>query len=173
MPTEMNKTLTLTLFESAARISEVLDLRIGDVEFDYVRDEDNKPTLIATLHFGRVKGDIQKQPVVLSMFAAELKHWIDYHPYKNETTAYIFYSTRNPKTHIDPSVVWGNLKNAGIKAGIKKRVNPHWLRHAMLSYLTNQRNYNEQLLMWRAGWTNRLMARRYIIAVEKLRERNI
>lgn len=162
MPTEMNKALTLTLFESAARISEVLDLRIGDVEFNYVRDKENKPSLMATLHFGRAKGNVLKQPVVLTMFAAELKHWIDYHPQKEEPRAHIFYSTRNPETHIDPSVIWGNLRNAGLKAGVKKKVNPHWLRHSMLSYLANKKNYNEQLLMWRAGWTNTSMARRYI-----------
>lgn len=162
MPTEENRVLTLTLYESAARIGEVLDLKIGDVEFSSVRDRENRPSLIATLHFGRSKGGLKKQPVVLSMFAADLKHWLEYHPYKDDQNAYIFFSVRNPKAHIDKSVVWSNLKNAGKKAGIKKKVNPHWLRHSMLSYLANKRNYNEQLLMWRAGWKNTLMAKRYI-----------
>lgn len=162
MPTEENKVLTLTLYESAARISEVLELRVGDVEFESVRDKENNPSQIAILYFGKSKGDVQKQPVTMVMFSSELNRWIRSHPYKDDSMAYVFFSTKNPTKHIDKSVVWSNLKKAAKKAGIKKKCNPHWLRHSMLSYLANQRNYNEQLLMWRAGWKNTLMAKRYI-----------
>jgi len=162
MATEKNKVLTLTLFESAARISEVLDLRIGDIEFRSVRDKDNNPAQIAILHFGRSKGNIQKQPVTMIMFSPELHRWINSHPYKDDDEAHVFFSTRKPEQHVDKSVVWHALKNAAKNAGIKKKVNPHWLRHSMLSFLANQHRYNEQLLMWRAGWKNTAMAKRYI-----------
>lgn len=162
MPTEKIRVLVLTLFESAARISEVLDLRVDDIEFQSVRDKENKPSQIAILYFGRSKADIQKQPITMVMFASELNRWTQSHPYKNDGTAYVFFSARKPAQHIDKSVVGRNLKQAAERTGIKKKVNPHWLRHSMLSYLANQRNYNEQLLMWRAGWNSTLMAKRYI-----------
>jgi len=54
------------------------------------------------------------------------------------------------------------LKKAKNLTNIKKRVNPHWLRHSGLSFLANELNYNEQLLMWRAGWKNTTMAKRYV-----------
>lgn len=47
-------------------------------------------------------------------------------------------------------------------SNVEKKVNPHWLRHSMLSYCVNVLEYNEQLLMWRAGWKDTAMAKRYV-----------
>jgi site-specific recombinase XerD len=48
---DMNKVIILTLFESCARINELLRLRVGDVVFSSVTDKEGKRNLIATLHF--------------------------------------------------------------------------------------------------------------------------
>ena len=168
---EMYKVITLTLFESCARISEVLGLRVGDVVFSSVRDKGGKRKLIATLYFKRSKGGVRKQPVVLVMFASELKRWVDNHPCKGDKQAWLFPSPYNVDEHITIDCVNYVLWNAGKRLGLKKRLNPHWLRHSGLSFFANQRNYNEQLLMWRAGWTNTTMARRYIHSGAEL-ERN-
>ena len=163
---EMLKSLVLTGFESCARMDkEVLGLKVGDVEFSTVKDNSGKETIIATLHFSRSKGKVLKQPVVISMFAYELKKWLETHPHKDNPQAYLFYSmkyTPDASRPLSYPFVHGMLKRAGRVAEIKKRVNPHWLRHSMLSYLSNVHNYNEQLLMWRAGWKNTAMAKRYI-----------
>jgi site-specific recombinase XerD len=159
---DMYKVITLTLFESCARISELLHLRLGDVIFSSVVDKDGKRKLIATLHFKRAKGNIRKQPVVLTMFASELKRWVENHPFKGDKHACLFPSPYNNNEPVNYNTVGNLLYIAGEKLSIKKRVNPHWFRHSGLSYFANNLNYNEQLLMWRAGWTNTEMAKRYI-----------
>jgi site-specific recombinase XerD/ribosomal protein L40E len=122
---DMYKVATLTLFESCARVSELLHLKKGDVQFHSVTDKEGHRKLIATLYFKRSKGNVPKQPVTRDV--------VEY-------------------------VLW----EAGTKLGIGKRLHPHWLRHSGLSFFANNKNYNEQLLMWRAGWTNTSMAKRYI-----------
>jgi site-specific recombinase XerD len=160
---DMDKVIILTLFESCARISELLGLNLGDVLFNsVVNKEDGNRKLIATLHFKRSKGNIKKQPVVLTMFASELKRWVENHPTKNDGQSPLFPSTYNCHEPIDGETVATFIWNAGERLGIKKRTNPHWFRHSGLSYFANDLNYNEQLLMWRAGWNSTQMAARYI-----------
>ncbi|MEM4713353.1 MAG: tyrosine-type recombinase/integrase [Candidatus Bathyarchaeia archaeon] len=159
---EMNKILILTLYESCARISEVLNLKLGDVQFSSVVDKEGKRKLIATLYFKRSKGGVKKQPVTLIMFASELKRWVDNHPCKGNEQAYLFPSPYNPNEPVSDVNVLITLRNAGKRLGIRKRLNPHWFRHSALSFFANNKNYNEQLLMWRAGWTNTAMTKRYI-----------
>jgi integrase len=157
---EIYKYLILTLFESCARISELLNLKLGDVVFSSVVDKEGKRKLIATLHFKRSKGGVRKQPVVLVMFASDLQRWVQ--SQKGTEQSYLFPSPFLKDEPISHESVETALWNAGQRLGIKKRLHPHWLRHSGLSYFANQKNYNEQLLMWRAGWVNTDMARRYI-----------
>jgi site-specific recombinase XerD len=159
---ELYKPLILTLYESCARISEVLALKCGDAMFSSVMDREGERKLIVTLHFKRSKGGVKKQPVVLVMFASELKRWVDNHPNKGDKQAWLFPSPCNNGEPVAIDNVEIVLWNAGTRLNIKKRLNPHWLRHSGLSYFANNKNYNEQLLMWRAGWTNTSMAKRYI-----------
>jgi len=157
---EMYTVVILTLYESCARISELLGLKVGDVEFSSVRDKEKQRKLIATLYFKRSKGNVPKQPVTLIMFASELKRYINNH--SSDSQSWLFPSPYDSKNPLSNSSVGYNLWNAGTRLGIKKRLNPHWLRHSGLSYFANSKNYNEQLLMWRAGWKNTSMAKRYI-----------
>jgi len=159
---ELYKILILVLFESCARIGELLKLKLGDVVFSSVTDKEGHRKLIATLHFKRSKGGVKKQPVVLVMFASELKRWVDNHQYKGDKQAWLFPSPYNNGEPVTIDTVGVVLWNVGKRLDIKKRTNPHWLRHSGLSFFANNKNYNEQLLMWRAGWTNTSMARRYI-----------
>jgi len=159
---ELYNVAILVLFESCARISEVLSLRLGDVVFSSVTDKEGHRKLIATLHFKRSKGGVKKQSLLLVMFASELKRWIDNHPLKADSRAWLFPSPYDSSEPIDSNSLAYVLWSAGERLGIKKRLNPHWLRHSGLSFFANNKNYNEQLLMWRAGWKNTSMARRYI-----------
>ena len=157
------KTTILTLYECCARVEvEVLRLKLGDVIFSSVRDKEENHLLIATLHFGNSKGDLKKEPVTLSMFASELKAWCENHPDKENGQAWLFPSKLNSNKPISYNTIWSVLRKAKKRTGIRKKVNPHWLRHSSLSYCANELNYNEQLLKWRAGWKNTGMAKRYI-----------
>ena len=161
----MWKAFTLTLFESAARISEVLELRVSDVEFHPVKTKEGEAGLVATLYFKRSKGEVQKEPVAMSMFSVDLKKWWEDHPQKHNPNAYLFYAQKydhNAERSLDITTVRAMLLRAKKITKVKKKVNPHWFRHSMLSYCVNVLNYNEQLLMWRAGWTDTQMAKRYV-----------
>ena len=93
---ELYKVIILTLFESCARISELLQLKLGDIVFDSVVDREDQRKPIATLHFKRSKGGVKKQPVVLVMFASELKRWCNNNPNKTDKQSYLFPSpTKN------------------------------------------------------------------------------
>ena len=157
---ELYKVVTLTLYESCARISEILHLKLGDVVFSSVTDKDGQRKLIAILHFKRSKGNVPKQPVTLIMFASELKRYCNNHP--GDSQSWLFPSPYDSNEPLSKDTVECVLWNAGERLGIKKRTNPQWFRHSGLSYFANHHNYNEQLLMWRAGWKNTTMAKRYI-----------
>jgi site-specific recombinase XerD len=126
---ELYKVLILILYESCARVSEILRLRLGDVAFSSVADKEGHRKLVATLHFKRTKGGVKKQPVLLVMFSSELKRWVDNHPYKGDKQAWLFPSPFNNREPVTIDTVEVNLWNAGNRIGIKKRLNPHWLRH--------------------------------------------
>ena len=117
---EMYKPLTLTLYESCARISEVLHLKLGDVVFSSVTDKEGYRKLIATLHFKRSKGGVKKQPVVLVMFASELKRRIDNHPYKGDKQTWLFPSPCNQGEPVTIDTVEYVLWNSGTRLGIRK-----------------------------------------------------
>jgi integrase len=157
---EMYKVIPLVFFESCARKSEVLGMKLGDVTFTSVLDKENTKRLIATLHFSRSKANVPKQPVTLVMFAYEMKRYCDNHG--GEPGSWLFPSPYGKNKAIGTNVIEELLYESAKKLGIQKRVNPHWFRHSGLSYFANSRNYNEQLLMWRAGWKNTSMAKRYI-----------
>lgn len=155
---ELYKYLILTLFESCARISEILNLKVGDCVFSSVTGKDGKRGLICTLHFKRSKGK-NKQPVTLVMFAADLKRWID--SQKGDEQAYLFPSPVNKGEPISLENIETVTWDAGERLGLKKRCNPHWFRHSGLSFFANSLGHPETLLMVRAGWASTQMAKRY------------
>lgn len=134
---EMYTVVILTLYESCARISELLGLKVGDVEFSSVRDKEKQRKLIATLYFKRSKGNVPKQPVTLIMFASELKRYVNNH--SGDAQSWLFPSPYDSKNPLSKDSVRYNLWNAGTRLGIKKRLNPHWLRHSGLSYFANSK----------------------------------
>jgi len=167
---EMNKYLILTLFESCARISEVLNLRVGDCVFGSVSNKEGKRGLIATLHFKRSKGK-NKQPVTLVMFAADLKRWVDNHPFKGNEQAFLFPSPIHEGEPVSLENIETVTWDAGERLGLKKRCNPHWFRHSGLSFFANSLGHSETLLMVRAGWASSQMAKRYVHSGSEI-ERN-
>jgi len=165
---EMYKVIILSLFESCARVNELLHLKKGDIQFHSVTDKEAHRKLIATLYFKRSKGNVPKQPVTLIMFASELKRYVNNH--HGDSQSWLFPSPYDSNNPITKDTVQYVLWHAGERLGVKKRLYPHWLRHSGLSFFANSKNYNEQLLMWRAGWTNTAMARRYIHSGAELEE---
>lgn len=121
---EMYKVIILSLFESCARVNELLHLKKGDVRFHSVTDKEGHRKLIATLYFRRSKGKVSKQPITLVMFAAELKRYVNDH--SGDSQSWLFPSPRDSRKPIIKDTVEYVTWHAGTRLGIKKRLNPHW-----------------------------------------------
>ncbi len=159
---EIYKYVILTLFESCARISECLGLRVGDVQFQTVSRKDGQRSLIAVLYFRRSKGGVKKQPVTLVMFSGELQRWMQVHPCKDDKDAYLFPSPWLKGEPISREVVAEALWNAMQRTNLKKKCHPHWLRHSGLSFFANK-GHSEILIGIRAGWVQgSSMSKRYV-----------
>ena len=65
---DMYKVIILALFESCARVSELLHLKKGDAEFSTVTDKGGYQKLIAVLHFKRKKERQFSSPNTLESF---------------------------------------------------------------------------------------------------------
>jgi len=121
-----DKALIWVLFESAARVGELLQTRIKDVTFNHV----------TTLKIWGEK--VRKwREVPLIQGRADLAVWLDIHPLKNDPDSPLWLS-RGSINHNKPlsyNAVKVILRRLAKKAGITKPINPHSFRHSRLSFL--------------------------------------
>jgi len=131
-----NRALVHVLYESGGRASEILNLRVGDVEFD---------KLGAVII---VKGKTGMRRIRLVESAPDLQRWLAVHPER-----------RNPEAPLWPggggslTVERLNdmLKTAARKAGISKRVHPHLLRHTRATHLAKVLTEDQMRVYF--GWS--------------------
>jgi len=117
-----NKCLISVLFESGARISEIGSLKLKHVSFD---------------EFGStilVKGKSGSRRIRLIASTKYLSDWINQHPTKNnqDTGLWIGFKSKKPLQY---RMFFKVLKEAGKKAEIQKKLNPHNFRHSRASML--------------------------------------
>ncbi|MHC4504205.1 MAG: tyrosine-type recombinase/integrase [Planctomycetota bacterium] len=146
-----DRALVVVLYESAARLGELIGLRMGSVEHI-------APSL--KIH---VDGKTGKRPIMLVNAVPLLAAWMGYHPLRDRADAPLWISTgtrRNGKAHFERtgefhslsgSSVYDILRKLGERAGVKKRVNPHAFRHARATELA--RHLKEPELRAYMGWT--------------------
>lgn len=107
-----DKLIVLLLFTTGLRVAELVSIRKSDVDLDELAI--------------RVKGKGSKERYVY--FPREVGNIL--REYMSSTTSeWLFPSSRNPGTHIHYTTVERMLKKLAKKAGIKKPVTPHVLRH--------------------------------------------
>jgi len=140
--TQRDRAIIMTLWDSAARATEVLNLNIGHVEID---------------KYGAVivvEGKTGMRRIRLIEAVPDLQAWINQHPYKNNPEAPLFVTFRNsgngPK-RLDIRTVQNTLKKVAEDAGIKKNIHPHAFRHGKLTDLV-KRGFKETELRIIAGW---------------------
>jgi len=152
-PSEIKKLITKThnprdkllislLFESACRVSEITDLDIKDVSHDNIGA------------FIKVEGKTGIRRLRLVDSVPYLTSWVNNHPYNDQPSKPLFFSVdgRSYGHRLTTLGVTNVLRMAAKRAGINKRVNPHWFRHSGLDYLARQ-GFNERDLKIRAGWS--------------------
>jgi len=108
------------LYGCGLRVSEVVNLKKDDLIF-----EEN------LIHIRLAKGKKDRFVKIPNSVKNELKKFSDLYEEK-----YLFFSNRGGKLTI--STIQAILKNAAKKAGIKKRVYPHLLRHSFATHLLEQ-----------------------------------
>lgn len=121
------KALILVLYESGARIGELLNLKIKDVEFD-----DYGAKL-------RLFGKTGARWIRIVGAAPALSQWLTGdHPKKNDSSAYFFCNTRPDNiagTQLSYASVRKMMVNLRKRTGIKKNLRPHLWRHARATEL--------------------------------------
>jgi site-specific recombinase XerD/ribosomal protein L40E len=119
-----DKAFIYVLYESGARISEIMGLKIKHITFD-------KDGAIIM-----VNGKTGSRRIRLVLSASKLANWIENHPNKSNKESYVW--TNLEKDDGKPLCyrrISDILKEVAKKAGIKKPVNPHAFRHARATHL--------------------------------------
>jgi len=140
--TQRDRALIMLLWDSGARINELLSRSIGHVAFD---------------RYGAViivNGKTGERRMRLTSCVPDLQAWVNVHPMKNNPNSPLFITYNRygtGKKALNAHTVQNRLKVIAVQAGIQKRVHPHGIRHARLTDLSKQ-GFSEMELRIMAGW---------------------
>ena len=135
-----DKALISVLYESGARIGEVMGLKIKDLSWEKY--------LVRITVTGKTGS--RKIPLVESL--GYIKAWLDNHPDHNNPDAWLWANISNNKRgeRLKYRTVRELLIRTSKRAGIKKAVNPHAFRHARATHLAKE--LTEAQLCQFFGW---------------------
>ncbi len=127
---ERDKAMIAVWYEAGLRVAELATLRIKDVIWQ--NGEEIKAKI-------KVRGKTGERVIPLIVSAPYLKRWLESHPFKDDPDAIVFcsFAKSNFGGMIDYQPLLRKIKQIAKKAGIKKKVHPHILRHTRASVLAN------------------------------------
>ncbi|MCL5873818.1 MAG: tyrosine-type recombinase/integrase [Candidatus Thermoplasmatota archaeon] len=138
-----DRALFHTLYDSGARLGELLNMRIKDVGFD---------------EYGAILKVVGKtgyrQIRIVGNSIAYLRAWLDNHPDRNNREAYLFcgLSENTMGKQLFHSDVYAIIRRTVRRAGIKRRIHPHLFRHTRATILANK--VTEAPLESQMGWVH-------------------
>lgn len=136
-----DQAIIMTLFESGCRVSELVGISMGDVEHDEygIRLE--------------VSGKTGDRKIRILDAIPYIERWLDVHPNKDDINAPLFIdlSKKSHGKRLYRDGIYQMLKEVAKRAGIKKNVTCHLLRHIRLTELAKV--FTEQELKVFAGWS--------------------
>ena len=136
------------LFEGAFRVGELLNIRIGGVEF---RDGHVRVT---------THGKTGTKRVTLVLSFQPLLDWLVDHPGRDDPDAFLWTRSRDC-SKASYSYVRTHLKRYAADAGVSKRVWPYLLRHTQLTLLAKK--LSDHTLSAYGNWSARSnMSKRYV-----------
>lgn len=138
-----DKALISVAYESAARPSEILSLRIANVTFD---------TYGAVINIQESKTRLR--PIRLITSSAYVRGWLNIHPYRGDRTSPIWIASRSLQSK--PAVLGVGmfaklLRTNARRAGLQRRIYPYLLRHSRLTHLVQK--YPDQIVKRISGHT--------------------
>jgi integrase len=150
---QRDRALVAVVWDSAARISELLDTNIGHVTFD---------------RYGAVisvSGKTGRRNIRLVSSVPDLQAWVNIHPLKSNPDAPLFVTSRRrgntSLSRLTVRRVQNIFARLGDLAGCPKDTNPHAFRHGRLT--VRGRQLTESELREYAGWSpGSSMARVYV-----------
>ncbi|MFA5358094.1 MAG: tyrosine-type recombinase/integrase, partial [archaeon] len=129
-----------TLWETGARVGEVANLKIADLNF-------NKGECQANLY-----GKTGSRVALLLESVRDLKNYLQVRNAKSQDEfVFVLLGKNNNGQPITYSAVKRMLEHATQDAGIKKQVHPHLFRHSRASFLASK-GMNESVLCSVFGW---------------------
>ncbi|MBI2578935.1 MAG: tyrosine-type recombinase/integrase [Candidatus Aenigmarchaeota archaeon] len=138
-----DKALISVAYETAARPSELLTLRIGNVTFDPYG---------AVVHIQHSK--TRPRPIRIINAATYLRAWINIHPLRANPDALLWLRQKANPRHdeiIGVAALNRMLKGIARRAGVMKKVYPYILRHSRTTHLVQQ--YPDQIVKRITGHT--------------------
>ena len=114
-PTQKSALLITLLYSSGLRVSECVNLKVDDLEIDARRG-----------WVRRGKGGRDRQFLISNLMVKDLQKYLQHH-----SGTYLFSQDRPLSVRNVQKIV----KRAALKAGIRKNVSPHKLRHSFATHL--------------------------------------
>jgi integrase/recombinase XerD len=120
----LHHTLLMTLYATGLRRAELARLKVTDID-------SRRMVVHVQGGKGRRDRDVMLSPKLLGELR---KHW---NRLKRKPNEWLFPGNRhhNSDRPITTKVVWNACRNAAKRAGIKKRVHPHTIRHCFATHL--------------------------------------
>jgi integrase/recombinase XerD len=122
-PNLMHRTILMLLYATGIRRAEAALLKVSDIDSERM-----------VIHIQLGKGSRDRDvPMTPKLLEALRQYWRWKHP-----KIYLFPSTeghRGQERPISDKTVWYACKEAAARAGIKKRIGPHTLRHSFATHL--------------------------------------
>ena len=145
--TQRDRALIMLLWDSGARLNEIMNLNLDQVEFD---------------KYGAVvivDGKTGRRRLRLVDCVPDLQAWVNMHSMKDVPNAPLFltYNRYGLGTkRLNFRTVENRLKNLAAKLKMTKNIHPHAIRHARLTDLVksegNKKGFSEMELRILAGW---------------------
>jgi integrase/recombinase XerD len=122
--TPYHRTLLMTLYATGVRRAELTHLKVTDID-------GRRMVIHVQGGKGRKDRDVMLSPKLLDEFR---KHW---RRLKRKPSVWLFPGNRHHSSDkpISTKVVWHACRNATKRAGIKKQVHPHTIRHCFATHL--------------------------------------
>jgi integrase/recombinase XerD len=116
-----HKAIVSTIYSAGLRLQEAVNLRVEDID---------SKRLLLRVHQGKGRKDryVMLSPILLKLLR---KYYRNTYP---KPITYLFTGSNHPN-HIHPRHVQRIVQEARYKAGIKKQVTPHTLRHSFATHL--------------------------------------